>query len=166
MASRAGAFLHCGDDQLTLSLMYLYRSMMTSSFFGITPSLTFTPLCTAQSSASITMLVPQTKRPDSQFNQQVRPILDKKYFNEAGEVGGLYHANWLLSQRFPRRMRPYFAHVPKVITRGLHHEVSLMFKEALTTSSSRRFRELHKGEGDIQMQWLLTSLRVRPFVNS
>jgi 3-O-alpha-D-mannopyranosyl-alpha-D-mannopyranose xylosylphosphotransferase len=96
----------------------------------------------------------------NKYSQQVRPILDPKYFNEAGEVGGLYHANYLLSQRFPRRLRPYFAHVPKVITRGLHHEVSLMFREALTTSSSRRFRELHKGEGDIQMQWLLTSLRV------
>ncbi|WWC59711.1 uncharacterized protein I303_102273 [Kwoniella dejecticola CBS 10117] len=81
-------------------------------------------------------------------------------FNDAGEVGGLYHANFLLSQRFPRRLRPYFAHVPKVITRGLHHEASLMFKEALADSSQRRFREMMLGEGDIQMQWLLTSLRV------
>lgn len=70
-----------------------------------------------------------------QYLQQVRPILDKTRFNDAGEVGGLYHANWLLSQRFPRRLRPYFAHVPKVITRGLHHEASLIFKEALFTSS-------------------------------
>jgi len=95
-----------------------------------------------------------------QYLQQVRPILDETRFNDAGEVGGLYHANWLLSQRFPRRLRPYFAHVPKVITRGLHHEASLIFKEALFTSSQRRFRELSFGEGDIQMQWLLTSLRV------
>lgn len=41
----------------------------------------------------------------------------------------------------PRRLRPYFAHVPKVITRGLHHESSLMFREALFTSSQRRFRD-------------------------
>jgi 3-O-alpha-D-mannopyranosyl-alpha-D-mannopyranose xylosylphosphotransferase len=75
-------------------------------------------------------------------------------------MGGLYHANWVLSQRYPRRLRPYFAHVPKVVTRGLHHEASLMFKETLLTSSKRRFREMMYGEGDIQMQWLLTSLRV------
>ncbi|WRT64546.1 uncharacterized protein IL334_001478 [Kwoniella shivajii] len=96
---------------------------------------------------------------DHGFYQQVRPILDKSRFNDAGEVGGLYHANHLLSQRFPRRLRPYFAHVPKVITRGLHHEASLMFKEPLAESSQRRFREMMLGEGDIQMQWLLTSLR-------
>nr|XP_018999326.1 uncharacterized protein I203_08102 [Kwoniella mangroviensis CBS 8507]OCF62787.1 hypothetical protein I203_08102 [Kwoniella mangroviensis CBS 8507] len=97
---------------------------------------------------------------DHGYHQQVRPMLDKNRFNDAGEVGGLYHANYLLSQRFPRRLRPYFAHVPKVITRGLHHEASLIFKEALAESSQRRFREMMLGEGDIQMQWLLTSLRV------
>ncbi|WWC86667.1 uncharacterized protein L201_001544 [Kwoniella dendrophila CBS 6074] len=97
---------------------------------------------------------------DHGYYQQVRPLLDKNRFNDAGEVGGLYHANYLLSQRFPRRLRPYFAHVPKVITRGLHHEASLMFREALAESSQRRFREMMLGEGDIQMQWLLTSLRV------
>jgi hypothetical protein len=36
----------------------------------------------------------------------------------------------------------------------------MMFREALTASSQRRFREVVKGEGDIQMQWLLSSLRV------
>ncbi|KAK8847626.1 hypothetical protein IAR55_005485 [Kwoniella newhampshirensis] len=97
---------------------------------------------------------------DHGYYQQVRPILDKGRFNDAGEVGGLYHANHILSQRFPRRLRPYFAHVPKVITRSLHHEASLMFKEDLAASSQRRFREMSLGEGDIQMQWLLTSLRV------
>ncbi|WWD21714.1 hypothetical protein CI109_106201 [Kwoniella shandongensis] len=97
---------------------------------------------------------------DHGYYQQVRPILDKSRFNDAGEVGGLYHANHILSQRFPRRLRPYFAHVPKVITRSLHHEASLMFKEDLAASSQRRFREMTLGEGDIQMQWLLTSLRV------
>ncbi|WVR04824.1 hypothetical protein IAU60_001836 [Kwoniella sp. DSM 27419] len=97
---------------------------------------------------------------DHGYYSQVRPLLDKNRFNDAGEIGGLYHANYLLSQRFPRRLRPYFAHVPKVVTRGLHHEASLMFKEALAMSSQRRFREMMLGEGDVQMQWLLTSLRV------
>lgn len=99
-------------------------------------------------------------RLDYNYNQQVRPVLDKRLISDAGESGGLYHANWLLSQRFPRRLRPYFAHVPKVITRGLHHEASIMFEDALTTSSQRKFRELPIGEGDVQMQWLLTALRI------
>ncbi|UOH84333.1 3-O-alpha-D-mannopyranosyl-alpha-D-mannopyranose xylosylphosphotransferase [Cryptococcus neoformans] len=94
------------------------------------------------------------------YNQQVKPDVEKNHINDPGEMGGLYHANALLSRRFPRRLRPYFAHVPKVITRGLHHEASLMFQEALTESSTRRFREMKIGEGDVQMQWLLTSLRV------
>lgn len=97
-----------------------------------------------------------------QYYQQVKPILDKTRVNDAGEVSGLYHANYILSKRFPRRLRPYFAHAPKVITRSLHHEASLMFESHLTTSSQRRFREVHHGQGDIQMQWLLSSLRVRP----
>lgn len=80
---------------------------------------------------------------------------------EAGEVGGLYHANWLLSLRYPKRLRPYFAHAPKVISRNMHHEASIMFQDALTLSSTRRFREAKIGVSDIQIQWLLTMLRVR-----
>ncbi len=97
---------------------------------------------------------------DHGWYQQIRPTLDPKWIADPGELGGLYHANWLLSQRFPRRMRPYFAHVPKVMTRSLHHETSLMFEHALTMSSQRRFRELVIGEGDVQFQWLSTALKV------
>ncbi|ODN79461.1 3-O-alpha-D-mannopyranosyl-alpha-D-mannopyranose xylosylphosphotransferase [Cryptococcus amylolentus CBS 6039] len=97
---------------------------------------------------------------DHGYNQQVKPDIDRNNINNAGEIGGLYHANALLSQRFPHRLRPYFAHVPKTITRGLHHEASLMFKEAMADSGERRFREMKLGDGDVQMQWLLTALRV------
>lgn len=87
-------------------------------------------------------------------------MLNRKNVNDAGETGGLWHANWLLSKRFPKRLRPYLPHVPKVVTRGLHHEAVLMFKDDLFRSTQRRFRESVKGEGDIQLQWLLISLRV------
>lgn len=96
-----------------------------------------------------------------QFYQQVRPVLDKRNLNDAGETGGLWHANYLLSKRFPKRLRPYLPHVPKVVTRSLHHEASLMFEDHLFNSTQRRFRESTKGTGDIQLQWLLISLRVR-----
>jgi 3-O-alpha-D-mannopyranosyl-alpha-D-mannopyranose xylosylphosphotransferase len=116
--------------------------------------------CSLQVSDFHSPLYGSVIRFDHGWYQQVRPILDKTRINDAGEAGGLYHANYVLSKRFPRRLRPYFAHTPKVITRGLHHEASLIFKEDLFTSSRRRFREVTHGEGDIQMQWLLTSLRV------
>lgn len=102
---------------------------------------------------------------DVQWYQQPRPELDKTRFNDAGEKGGLYHANYLLSQRFPKRPRAYVAHGPKVMSRNMHHEASIMFKDALTTSSSRRFRELSSGHGDIQIMWLMTSLKVRSRVD-
>ena len=35
-----------------------------------------------------------------------------------------------------------------------------MFEDALSTSAQRKFREMAVGEGDVQMQWLLTSLRI------
>lgn len=35
-----------------------------------------------------------------------------------------------------------------------------MFENAITSSAQRKFRELVDGEGDVQMQWLLTSLRI------
>lgn len=35
-----------------------------------------------------------------------------------------------------------------------------MFAEAITSSTARRFRELNVGHGDVQMQWLLSSLKV------
>ena len=87
--------------------------------------------------------------------------MDPRNLNDAGETGGLWHANYLLSKRYPKRLRPYLPHVPKVVTRSLHHEAGLMFEEHLFNSTQRRFRESTKGAGDIQLQWLLISLRVR-----
>jgi 3-O-alpha-D-mannopyranosyl-alpha-D-mannopyranose xylosylphosphotransferase len=95
-----------------------------------------------------------------QYNQQVRPIIETWRQTEPGESGGLYHANVILSKRFPKRLRAYFAHAPKVITRNLHHEASIMFQDAITLSGTRRFREAKIGISDVQIQWLLTSLRV------
>lgn len=35
-----------------------------------------------------------------------------------------------------------------------------MFEDALTVAARRQFRELSEGEGSVQMQWLISSLRV------
>ena len=96
----------------------------------------------------------------TQYDQQVKFTMVSADLNGPGENGGLYHANSLLSQRFPKRLRQYTSHVPKVISRELHHEMSLMFREPLTTSGIRRFRESSVGHGDVQTLWLTMHLRI------
>ena len=91
---------------------------------------------------------------------QVPPKLDPQLLTEAGENGGLFHANFLLSQRFPKRLRHYAAHVPKVIPREIHHEVSLIFRDALNVSGMKKFREVALGDGDVQSLWLTMHLQV------
>lgn len=46
------------------------------------------------------------------------------------------------------------------MSRNMHHEASIMFKDVLTASSSRRFRELTGGPPDVQMMFLMTALKV------
>ncbi|BEJ13631.1 hypothetical protein CspHIS471_0308050 [Cutaneotrichosporon sp. HIS471] len=96
---------------------------------------------------------------DKSFYQQPRPVLAKKLFNDAGETSGLVHANHYLSNRFPRRRRPYVLHGPRVISRAMLDEASIMFADVLKTSSARRFREL-KDSPDIHIMWLMTALKV------
>ena len=91
---------------------------------------------------------------------QVKPVLDPDIAKEGGENGGLFHANWLISQRFPKRLRHYASHVPKVIQKALHHEANLMFPEAFAESGMRRFREKDQGPGDLQSLWLTIWLGV------
>ena len=96
----------------------------------------------------------------TQYREQVQFGFNPKLITEAGENGGLVNANRLLSQRFPQRLRQYTAHVPKTISREMHHEASLMFRDALTASGVRRFREAAIGQGDVQTLWLTMHLRV------
>ncbi len=42
----------------------------------------------------------------------------------------------------------------------MHHEASIMFEHALTLSSQRRFRETPIGEGDVQVQWMITQMKI------
>ncbi|WWD21565.1 hypothetical protein CI109_106051 [Kwoniella shandongensis] len=80
--------------------------------------------------------------------------------SDPGEWGALQHANQLLSARFPLRKRMYMHHLPKTQSRTLAHEASIMWEKELTLASTRGFRESKKGEGDVEMAWLITHLRV------
>ncbi|BEJ06147.1 hypothetical protein CcaverHIS641_0306690 [Cutaneotrichosporon cavernicola] len=93
------------------------------------------------------------------FDKNPKPVLSKKLFNDAGETSGLVHANHYLSNRFPRRRRPYVLHGPRVMSRTMLDEASIMFADVLKTSSARRFREL-KHSPDIHIMWLMTALKV------
>ena len=128
-----------------------FHSPLFGSVIRFDPGVSCAAACCVKSLPSLTCF---------KYYQQVQPVLESWRQTEAGETGGLYHANYILSKRFPNRLRPYFAHAPKVITRNLHHEASLMFQDALTLSTTRRFREAKIGVSDIQIQWLLTLLRV------
>lgn len=90
---------------------------------------------------------------------KVPPHLNPAFFKTDGEVGGLLHAAYLLSLRYPGRIRPHLEHMPKTITQSLQIEATLMFSNASRMASSKRFRELPIGHGDIQSQWLQNLLR-------
>ncbi|ORX35916.1 hypothetical protein BD324DRAFT_629532 [Kockovaella imperatae] len=97
---------------------------------------------------------------DMTYGMQVPARLDPELITEPGENGGLFHANYLLSQRFPDRSRHYAAHVPKVISREIQNELGIMFKDKLFISGEKRFREMALGDGDIQTLWMNLHLRV------
>lgn len=99
-------------------------------------------------------------RLDNQYSVQVKPEWRADLIGDPGEAAGLNRANWLLSQRFPARDRPYLSHVPRASTRNMHHEVQIMFGEALAAGATRQFREIKQGDPDVQMQWLTNSFRI------
>lgn len=57
-----------------------------------------------------------------------------------GEWPSLTYANWLLDERFGKRMRPYLAHFVKTYSAPLLQEVAAIWGEELTESAEVRFR--------------------------
>ncbi|RSH92244.1 hypothetical protein EHS25_008659 [Saitozyma podzolica] len=90
----------------------------------------------------------------------VKPVFTPDLLSTPGEWGGLQHASLLLSKRFPSRPRMYMHHMPKALTRSLVQEASVMFAEDLTKAATRAFRESRRGEGDVEIAWLVTHLGV------
>ncbi|GHJ87518.1 hypothetical protein NliqN6_3920 [Naganishia liquefaciens] len=97
---------------------------------------------------------------DHQFGLRVQPILMPSKVNDNGEWGGLQHANWLLSQRFPKRPRNYLDHLPKSVNAPMMQEASIAFASHLDDAALRHFRESHRGVGDISMAFLTTHMRI------
>ncbi|WVQ83148.1 hypothetical protein IAT38_005286 [Cryptococcus sp. DSM 104549] len=90
----------------------------------------------------------------------VPEFMTPKQLSDSGEWGALQHANQLLSARFSPLRRMYMHHLPKVQSRALLHEASVMWAGELSLAATRGFRESKKGAGDVEMAWLITHLRV------
>lgn len=99
-------------------------------------------------------------RVDDTFQLRVPAILDPTKVTDTGEWGGLQHANYLLSRRFPDRSRHYLHHLPKTLSKPIIHEAMHMFGEEIALASSRPFREVTVGNGDIEMGFMVTHLRI------
>ncbi|KAL7420064.1 hypothetical protein Q5752_005029 [Cryptotrichosporon argae] len=99
-------------------------------------------------------------RLDPSSSLAVRPEVTPDLHSTPGEWGGLQHANVILSARFPRRNRMYMHHMPKAQTVSVAQEANVMYAEALTTASTRAFRESKRGEADVEMAWLVTHTRI------
>lgn len=80
--------------------------------------------------------------------------------SDPGEWGALQHANELLSARFSAHKRFYMHHLPKAQSKALLHEAGIMWSPQLSLASTRGFRESKRGDGDVEMAWLITHLRV------
>jgi 3-O-alpha-D-mannopyranosyl-alpha-D-mannopyranose xylosylphosphotransferase len=99
-------------------------------------------------------------RLEREFNLRVSPFNTPSNIGDSGEWGGLNHANSVLSQRFPSRPRHYLHHVPKTLTKPIIYEAMHMFPDAINLAATRSFRESKEGEGDIEMGFLITHLRI------
>ncbi|PCH36029.1 hypothetical protein WOLCODRAFT_28307 [Wolfiporia cocos MD-104 SS10] len=58
-----------------------------------------------------------------------------------GEWRGMGESNYLLSERFGRRHRPYVMHEAKIVSRALLAEARAMFPESFARSATHHFRE-------------------------
>ncbi|KZT09088.1 uncharacterized protein LAESUDRAFT_537492 [Laetiporus sulphureus 93-53] len=66
-----------------------------------------------------------------------------------GEWRSLSETNYLLSQRFGARYRPYVSHEPKTASRALLHEMAVMWPESFAKTATHTFRETERGDGDV-----------------
>ncbi|KDQ19027.1 hypothetical protein BOTBODRAFT_184820 [Botryobasidium botryosum FD-172 SS1] len=68
-----------------------------------------------------------------------------------GEWKNLQHSNWLLGNRFGSRHRPYTAHEAKAASLPMLQEISQIWRDEITRTSHRPFRETVGGDGHFHM---------------
>ncbi|ORY85412.1 hypothetical protein BCR35DRAFT_330888 [Leucosporidium creatinivorum] len=77
---------------------------------------------------------------------------DATHDDPDGEWRGLGYSNWLLSQRFGERARPYLVHEGKSVSMPMLREVQRVWVDELTETAASRFR----GKAPLEVQlWFL-----------
>ncbi|TFY57965.1 hypothetical protein EVJ58_g6702 [Rhodofomes roseus] len=71
-----------------------------------------------------------------------------------GEWRSLGESNWLLSNRFGARSRPYVAHEAKPAGMHLLHELHTIWPEVFASSALHKFRETVMGDGDVNTMFM------------
>ncbi|EPS98660.1 hypothetical protein FOMPIDRAFT_1031336 [Fomitopsis schrenkii] len=79
---------------------------------------------------------------------------DRPSTKVVGEWRSLGESNWLLSNRFGARSRPYVAHEAKPAGMHLLHELYTIWPDAFAASSVHKFRETVSGNGDVNTMFM------------
>ncbi|KAI0927538.1 hypothetical protein AcV5_008051 [Taiwanofungus camphoratus] len=89
-----------------------------------------------------------------QSNLMVPPY--RQIGKNQGEWRSLRETNFLLSNRFGSRHRPYVAHEAKTASLALLHEMSVIWPDAFARTATHLFRETQNGDGDVNTMFMLT----------
>ncbi|KDQ61660.1 hypothetical protein JAAARDRAFT_518082 [Jaapia argillacea MUCL 33604] len=122
------AFVYLNDD------MYFMRNLAAADFY--------TPAYGLVLRFQSNLLVPSTPDPSPQ----------------RGEWQPLRQSNYLISERFAHRSRPYLGHVAKSASMPLLREMAAIWPEEFAQTASRQFREVWRNgaDGDIHTMFLLS----------
>ncbi|KAI9064662.1 hypothetical protein FKP32DRAFT_1648980 [Trametes sanguinea] len=71
-----------------------------------------------------------------------------------GERRSVGESNWLLSNRFGKRRRPYVAHEAKSLSAAIVHELALVWPTEIAATATHRFRETEGGHGDFYLMFV------------
>ncbi|KAI0671047.1 hypothetical protein C8Q78DRAFT_973893 [Trametes maxima] len=71
-----------------------------------------------------------------------------------GEWRSMEQSNWLLSNRFGSRQRPYVVHEAKAVSFAMLQELALIWPEEIAKTATHPFRETVRGEGDFYQMFV------------
>ncbi|OSD02439.1 hypothetical protein PYCCODRAFT_1467800 [Trametes coccinea BRFM310] len=127
-------FIHLPD--LTETFIY-----MNDDFYMVSP---LTPASFYTSPYGIVLRL--------QSGLQVSP--DRPTPRVEGEWRSMGESNWLLSNRFGRRHRPYVVHEAKAVSAAIVHELGLVWPAEIAETATHRFRETEAGHGDFYLMFM------------
>ncbi|KAH9849530.1 hypothetical protein C2E23DRAFT_737200 [Lenzites betulinus] len=82
------------------------------------------------------------------LQESLRVSADRPHRGVEGEWRSMGESNWLLSNRFGRRQRPYVVHEAKAVSFAILQEIALVWPDEIAKSATHAFRETEGGDGD------------------